>query len=424
MDPVFTTLGAVLGLAVAVALVLLRMSPAYALMAGAVVGGIAGGGGISATVSHAISGAQGMMPAVLRILASGVLAGALIKTGSAERLAGTVVDTLGRRFAVAAIALATLIVCSVGVFIDISVITVAPIALAVARKAGLSVGGVLLAMIGGGKAGNIISPNPNTIATAESFNVNLTSLMAANIIPAAVALLVTVVLAGWLAGRGASPVEGMQAEADRTGAAGESLLPSLWSALAGPVAVIAILALPQVFGVMVDPFIALPAGGVVSVAATGRMKQMLKFAEYGLSKVVGVAVLLVGTGTVAGIVKASALQGDVVALLRACHLPAFVLAPVSGIMMAGATASTTAGATIASQTFSSSLLEAGVPACAAAAMLHAGATVVDSLPHGSFFHATGGAAGMDIRSRLRLIPYEAAIGLSSTAAAVALYLMK
>ena len=135
------------------------------------------------------------------------------------------------------------------------------------------------------------------------------------------------------------------------------------------------------------------------------------------------AILLVGTGTVAGIVKASALQGDVVALLKALHLPAFVLAPVSGVLMAGATASTTAGATIASQTFSPALAEAGVAALGGSAMIHAGSTVIDSLPHGSFFHATGGAVFMDIRARLKLIPFEAAIGLSSTVAAVVVYLV-
>ena len=95
-------------------------------------------------------------------------------------------------------------------------------------------------------------------------------------------------------------------------------------------------------------------------------------------------------------------------------MPAFILAPISGVLMAGATASTTAGATIASQTFVSTLLEAGVPALSAAAMIHAGATVIDSLPHGSFFHATGGSVSMSIRDRMKLIPYEACVGLAST----------
>lgn len=104
-------------------------------------------------------------------------------------------------------------------------------------------------------------------------------------------------------------------------------------------------------------------------------------------------------------------------------MPAFILAPLSGILMAGATASTTAGATIASQTFSGTLLEAGVPGISAAAMIHAGATVIDSLPHGSFFHATGGSVFMNIKERMKLIPYEAAVGLTSTIASVIIYLI-
>ncbi len=417
MQPVFSTCGAVLGLTVAIVLVLRRMQPAYALMAGALLGGLAGGGGLAATMAHAVSGAQGMMPAVLRILASGVLAGALIRTGSAERLAGAIVNALGRRFAVAAVALATLVVCAVGVFVDISVITVAPIALAVARRANLSVPGILLAMIGGGKAGNVISPNPNTIATAEAFKVDLTALMAANLLPALVAFAATVAIAGWLSKRGPLPADEHIGERDAP-------LPPLWAALAGPVTVIILLALRPLAGVTIDPFLALPLGGVAAILATGHVRQGFAFAEYGLSKVTGVAILLVGTGTVAGIVKASALQGDVVSLLNALHLPAFVLAPVSGVLMAGATASTTAGATIAAQTFSPALADAGVAALGGAAMIHAGATVIDSLPHGSFFHATGGAVFMDIRARLRLVPFEAAIGLVTTLASVAVYLVR
>ena len=428
MEPLFSTLGTTIGLVLAIALVIGRMQPAYALMVGALVGGLVGGGGLADTVTHAVSGAQGMMPAILRILASGVLVGALIKTGSAERIARAIVDTLGRRFAVAAVAIATLVVCAVGVFIDISVITVAPVALAVARRANLSVPGTLLAMIGGGKAGNIISPNPNTIATAEAFKVELTSLMAVNIVPALAALAATVLLAGWLAKReeraGMAGVPSAQNAGEMPAVPTDCKLPNLWAALAGPVAVVALLALRPLANAKVDPFLALPIGGIASILATGNLRNGYAFAEFGLSKVTGVAILLIGTGTLAGIIKASALQDDVIALLNAAHLPAFVLAPVSGVLMAGATASTTAGATIAAQTFSPALAEAGVAALGGAAMIHAGATVVDSLPHGSFFHATGGAVFMDMRERLRLIPFEAAIGLVSTLAAVAVYLIR
>jgi sorbitol-specific phosphotransferase system component IIC len=84
--------------------------------------------------------------------------------------------------------------------------------------------------------------------------------------------------------------------------------------------------------------------------------------EFGLSKVIGVSILLIGTGTIAGIIKASALQYDVTNILEAMNMPAFVLAPLAGILMAAATASTTAGATVAAQTFAPTLLSNGVSA--------------------------------------------------------------
>lgn len=53
-------------------------------------------------------------------------------------------------------------------------------------------------MIGGGKAGNIISPNPNTIAVSEAFKVDLTSLMMKNFISAICAVVVTILLSTML----------------------------------------------------------------------------------------------------------------------------------------------------------------------------------------------------------------------------------
>ena len=70
----------------------------------------------------------------------------------------SLVDKMGTKRALFAVAIATMVICAVGVFIDISVITVAPIALAIGKKAGYNKQSLLIAMIGGGKAGNIISP--------------------------------------------------------------------------------------------------------------------------------------------------------------------------------------------------------------------------------------------------------------------------
>ena len=159
------------------------------------------------------------------------------------------------------------------------------------------------------------------------------------------------------------------------------------------------------------------------MAVTGNAKEVVGITEFGLSKVVGVSVLLIGTGTIAGIIKASALQYDVISLLETLSMPAFVLAPLAGILMAGATASTTAGATIAAQTFAPTLMAQGVPALSAGAMIHAGATGVDSLPHGSFFHATGGSVNLTIAERMKLIPFEACVGLTATLVSVVLFLL-
>ena len=413
----FTTLGAVIGLALAILLIIRKVHPAYSLILGALVGGIIGGGGLTTTVNTMVSGAQSMMSSVLRIMPSGILAGALIKTGSAQKIAETIVSKLGQKKAALAIAVATMIICAVGVFVDIAVITVAPIALAIGREADIPKESLLLAMIGGGKAGNIISPNPNTIAASEAFGVDLTALMMKNAVPALCALAMTVLLASTLGRKGTLGVS--ESDIDDT----NQELPGFLQAILGPVVVIILLALRPIAGIAIDPLIALPVGGLLCTVVTGNAKKVVEFTEFGLSKVVGVSVLLIGTGTIAGIIKASALQYDVINVLEALHMPAFVLAPLAGILMAGATASTTAGATIASQTFAPTLLAEGVPALASAAMIHAGATVVDSLPHGSFFHATGGSVNMSIGDRMKLIPFEACVGLTSTIVSVLLYML-
>ena len=205
MNYEFSTVGALLGLVVAIILIIKKVQPAYSLIFGALIGGIIGSGGnLVTTVSAMVTGGESMISSVLRIMTSGILAGVLIKTGSAEKIAEVIVQKLGVKRALVSVSLATMVICAVGVFIDISVITVAP---------------------------------------------------------------------------------------------------------------------------------------------------------------------------------------------------------------------------IASQTFAGILTEAGVPALSAGAMVPAGATVIDSLPHGFFFHATGGAAGMKINERMKLIPFEACVGLTSTIASVILYLV-
>lgn len=413
MEVQITTLGAILGLLLSIILIIKKFYPAYSLILGAVVGGLVGGAGLTGTVDVMMTGAKDIMPAILRIVTSGVLAGVLIKTGAAAKIADQIIKTLGEKRALFALALSTMILTSVGVFVDVAVITVAPIALAIAKKIGYAPMVILLAMIGGGKAGNVISPNPNTISAAENFGVDLSSLMAANIIPAIVGLIVTVILANMLGKKIKSKkLEEIQDEIENESEKVE--LPSFISAIVGPVVAIMLLALRPIAGIAIDPLIALPVGGVVGALAMGKIKNINEYVTFGLSKMMPVAILLIGTGTVAGIIKASTLQQTTIAILSAVHMPAFLLAPISGVLMSAATASTTAGATIASATFAPAIIASGVSPLAGGAMVHTGATVLDHLPHGSFFHATAGATNMSIGERLMLIPYESLIGLSMT----------
>lgn len=146
----------------------------------------------------------------------------------------------------------------------------------------------------------------------------------------------------------------------------------------------------------------------------GKIKYLNKYSLTGLAKMGNVAILLIGTGTIAGIVANSGLRDVIINGLQGLGLPAFVLAPAAGILMSGATASTTAGTAVASSVFGSTILGLGISRIAGAAMIHSGATVLDHLPHGSFFHATGGSVFMDIKDRLKIIPYESLIGLVLT----------
>ncbi|MEH8224404.1 GntP family permease [Aeromonas veronii] len=407
MIPV-TALGAIAALSIAIILILKKVPPAYGMIVGALAGGLIGGADLTQTVALMIGGAQGITTAVMRILAAGVLAGVLIESGAATTIAETIVKKLGetRALLALALALATLILTAVGVFVDVAVITVAPIALAIARRADLSKAAILLAMIGGGKAGNVMSPNPNAIAAADAFHLPLTSVMAAGIIPGLFGL----VMAYWLAKRLNN--KGSKVAADEVVSFEGTKLPGFAAAISAPLVAILLLALRPVAGIVVDPLIALPLGGLVGALMMGKFSKVNQFAVSGLARMAPVAIMLLGTGTLAGIIANSGLKDVLISGLTASGLPSYLLAPISGALMSLATASTTAGTVVASNVFSSTLIELGISSLAGAAMIHAGATVFDHMPHGSFFHATGGSVHMGVGERLKLIPYETAVGLT------------
>ena len=164
-----SAIAALIGLVLSIILIIIRVSPVYSLILGAVTGGLLAGWGLETTVAEMISGVKDITPAIVRIIAAGVLTGMLVKTGAASRIAHSIINALGRRFIFLALALSAMILTAMGVFIDVAVITIAPIAIISGCKLNLSRTKLLIALIGGGKCGNIISSNPNTIIASENF---------------------------------------------------------------------------------------------------------------------------------------------------------------------------------------------------------------------------------------------------------------
>ncbi len=410
-----SALAALIGLVLSIVLILKKLSPVYSLMLGALVGGLLAGWGMQTTVIHMIGGVQDISKAIIRILAAGVLTGMLVKTGAASTIAKSIIKALGEKYIYLALALSALLLTAMGVFIDVAVITIAPIAIIMGSKLRLPKFKLLLAMIGGGKCGNILSPNPNTIVAADNFDAPLSSVMAAGIVPALIGLVVTVFVIIPLMPKG-ELMEGNMAQGE------DEQLPALWRSLLGPIITIALLALRPIAKIEIDPMIALPVGGFVGILATGNWKNMGTCLSYGLEKMSGIAILLVGTGALAGVIQASDIKDVLVSLLAGWSNGGTFMAPIAGALMSAASASTTAGATIASASFAQAIMAAGVAAVWGAAMINAGATILDHLPHGSFFHATGGAMGFSVKDRLKLIPYESIVGLVLTIGSVAMYM--
>ncbi len=81
--------------------------------------------------------------------------------------------------------------------------------------------------------------------------------------------------------------------------------------------------LGNVFPIVIDPMIALPIGGIVTLIVTGNLNNSREYLAFGLSKMQGVCILLLGTGTIAGIIQMSELQQSTIAALQFLNMPQF-----------------------------------------------------------------------------------------------------
>lgn len=418
--------GALIGLFIAIVLILKKINPVYSLFLGAILGAVIGGGSLDQTIALLTSGTQSVMGTVIRVLAAGVLAGVMMESGAAETIAQTIVRKMGESKAILALALATMIITAVGVFIPVAVLIVAPIALSVGNKMGISKLALLLALSGGGKAGNIISPNPNAIAAANGFHLNLSDVMIAGFIPAVFGLFITVIVASLLKNRGVRVAE---SEAAARGNDGKGYPPLSRAIVAPAVAVILLMLNPigSIFNIgllsafKLDALYVLPIAGVIGLVAMGQQRKIIAYTASGLEKMTATVLILIGAGAIAGLIAASDLSTQVVALINATGLSGTFLPPIAGILMAAATASTSTGVILATSTFGPAIAHIGIAPIASAVMVHTGATVIDSLPQGNYFHVTAQSMNMTIKQRMALLPYEAIVGGAMTLVATVLY---
>lgn len=419
--------GALIGLALAIYLILKKLNPVYSLMLGAIIGALLGGASLTGTIDILVKGEQSVMGTVLRVLAAGVLAGVMMESGAAETLARTIVDKLGDRMAILSLALATMVITAVGVFIPVAVLIVAPIALEVGRRMHISKLALLVALSGGGKAGNIISPNANTIAAAKGFGLELSQVMIADFIPAVVALIVTVIVARLLVKKGDAVMEadlGDMVDSD-TGN-----LPTLGQAVVTPILAIVLLLLNLIGQVAhltlltkvnLDATYVLPFAAIVGALVMKKGRELRDYARVGMTRMTDVVLILIGAGAIGATITSSNLPQLLIKGVEASHMPGVLLAPISGILMAAATASTSTGVILATGSFAKAILGFGVAPLAAAAMVHTGAIVIDQLPQGNYFHVTANAMHMDLRQRSQGILYEAMVGGSAMLTATILY---
>lgn len=420
-------IGALSGLALAIILILFRLAPTYSLILGAIVGAFIGGADFSEVIKILISGTQSVMGTVIRIIAAGVFAGVMMESGAAETIAKVIVDKLGGTKAMLSLALATMIITAVGVFIPVAVLIVAPIALSVGNKMGYSKVAMLVALSGGGKAGNIISPNPNTIAAAGGFELDVNQVMLGGLVPAIIGVAVAVLLASLIKYKGTKVTDAEAAELKQKETTN---LPVLSKALVTPIIAIVLLMISPIGSMIgidslaklkIDSLFILPFAGIIGSLALGKRKQILDYCSSGLNRMTPTILIIIGAGAIGGLITASDLPQEVVALVQASGISGTFLAPIAGILMAAATASTSTGVILATGSFSDAILNTGVAPLAAAVMTHAGATVIDHLPHGTYFHVTRNAMNMSMRDRMNVVGFESIVGLTMTIVATILF---
>ena len=420
--------GVLVALAISVTLIIKKLNPVSSMFLGTVIGSLVGGASLQHLMIYIlIPGVQSVMGVIIRIIAGGVLAGVLIESGAAESIAKCIVEKLGEKRALLALALSAMILLAVGIFVAVSLVILAPIALYVAHKAKVSKFAAILALSGGAKAGNIISPNPNTISVAESFGLPLSDVMIGGFIPGIVALITTMILVNMLKNKGFKVAD---SDLEVAAAGVESELPPFYKAIVAPLSAIVLLMLRPVGNVFdiellkifnLDAFIVLPLGAIIGALVMGKGYELPDYVNKGISRMAPVILMLLGAGAISGLIANSVLPDLLIIAMDKLGIPVLFLAPISGAIMGAASSSIATGVIIAGSSFSEILLSQSVPALSAAVLMHAGAAILDVMPHGNYFLASMDCMKVSMVDRLKVLPFEAIVGAVMTIVAIIIY---
>lgn len=293
-----------------------------------------------------------------------------------------------------------------------------PIALSVGKRSNISKLALLVALSGGGKAGNVISPNPNTIAAADGFGISLGQAMFNAFIPSIFGVLMAILLSMLIRRKGTDVKDTDLVKTDN-----DHNLPSIGKALVAPIVAIVLLLMGPLgdltgvkfFKVLtLDAMYILPLAGVIGILAMGQARNLVKYINKGLNRMTGTVMILIGAGALGGLISKSDLGTQITNIISKTGISGDFLAPIAGILMGGALASTSAGVSVGIKGFGDAILNMGTEPVNAAVMMHTGATVIDQLPHGNYFHVTGDAMKMDLKERFKVVGYESLVGLTMT----------
>lgn len=402
-----------IGIGISIFLIIKKLNPISSLLLGTLLGAFISTNSLQEVLDIFVTGISNMSGINARVISGGIMAGVLIGSGAMEKIARWIIDILGEQRAVTALALSAMLSTAFGVFITVGVIILGPIGMEMYKKSNISKSSIILALSGGGKAGNIISPNPNTVAASEIFELPLSYVMLNGIIPAILGITFTIIIANKLKNK-KDNIEQIDEEIKKLE---KNKLPSILKSLSAPLIALFLLSFGPILNIFIDiPFLIidimfiLPISAIIGVIILGKTREIISYINLGISKVMPVILTMMGVGALGEMIHRSNLPNIIENVIYTLNIPIFLLAPISGAFMSLATGSTSNGVILAGSSFANTLIYNGIAPISAAIMMHAGSMFLDTTPHGNYILASCEVFKITMKERIKIIPYEIIVG--------------